>query len=622
MKAKISAGYHQKVLAALTAQQIGIWEYDPSSRLLVFLNNYSATLGMDRAGFTDGQFTGFEHYVHPEDLPGLYAGMTSALTKEGQIITIKYRCINAQNQTFWLCDCIFSYQDTGEGASRKIMGYTRSIQDTIHDQETIQTLDNRFEKFLTASPGFIFIFDDAFFFRDVFISEGESLLHSLKDLIGVDAHHIFSPEVCDLYKRNIHDCLADGKLREIEYHLDMSDVRYYFQARMVPFKENQVLALICDIGDRVKRIKELTDAKKKAEEADRMKSTFLANMSHEIRTPLNAIVGFSEIIAAEEDQENRDEYVEIIRTNSSLLLQLINDILDISRIESGKSEINLKQTNVCTLIDEISQVHRVRMKPGVELITIRPEEDIWMMTDPIRVKQILYNFLSNAIKNTEKGSITIRLELMDDGSLTFTVVDTGRGIEADKLGTIFHRFEKLDSFAQGTGLGLAISKGLVELLGGSVEVNSVFGVGSAFSFNLPLHQSEEYVETVRPKPVETLGGKKRLLVVEPVEDDYRFIALALEEIYDLIRVPSAAEAVERFASEHFNLVLMNIPSSAEEVAEAVKKIYSILPGIPVLAVVPHGRYTERQVALQAGCIDVVTKPYSMSSLREAIVAHI
>lgn len=496
------------------------------------------------------------------------------------------------------------------------------IQENCRLKEVAEVMENRFNKLLQASPGFIFIFDTNFYFDDVFISEGESLLHSVKELIGLDAHNIFSTEVCDLYKKNIRECLQTNSLREIEYHLDMSGVRYYFQARIVPFEKDKVMALIYDIGDRVKRIRELIDAKKQAEAADDMKSAFLANMSHEIRTPLNAIVGFSEIVALEEDQESRNDYVEIIRTNSSLLLQLINDILDISRIEAGKSDINFQQTDVNALIDEVAHVYRVKMKPGVELITIRPEDKISISTDPNRVKQILYNFLSNAIKNTEEGSITLCLEWTDEHSLKFSVTDTGRGIEADKLESVFNRFEKLNTFVQGTGLGLAISKSLIEHLGGNVEVSSVYGRGSTFSFTLPYRQVAPQATKIQDYSFEKKDEKKRILVMETVDSDYEFFSFMLEGTYLVARATNEAQLVDMFANARFDLIMINVPDTAEQTIEALTKIYAISPTIPVVAIVEHGHYTERHQVLEAGCVDVVTKPYSGTNLREAIIANI
>jgi signal transduction histidine kinase len=204
--------------------------------------------------------------------------------------------------------------------------------------------------------------------------------------------------------------LRDGKLKEIEYPLEVDGSLHYFQARIAPFEGNRVLALIHDIGDRIQRSQELIEAKRRAEDADKMKSVFLANMSHEIRTPLNAIVGFSEIIAVTESEEEKMEYLEIIQKNSNLLLQLINDILDLSRIESGKSEMHFQQVEIAGLVEEVEKVHQLKMKSNVELKVIRPEGEYWTSTDRNRVMQVLFNFLSNAIKNTEKGSITLGLK--------------------------------------------------------------------------------------------------------------------------------------------------------------------------------------------------------------------
>ena len=192
----------------------------------------------------------------------------------------------------------------------------------------------------------------------------------------------------------------------------------------------------------------MIEAKRKAEEADRMKSVFLANMSHEIRTPLNAIVGFSEIVAFTEDPEEKEEYIGIIRKNSNLLLQLIDDILDLSRIESGKSEMQLQPAEICTLIDEVGKVHRLKMKENVEFKVVRPEEEIVTVTDRNRVTQVLFNFLSNAIKNTKQGTITLGMCKEGDWVKLF-VRDTGCGISKEKLPLIFTRFEKLNAFVQG-----------------------------------------------------------------------------------------------------------------------------------------------------------------------------
>ena len=218
-----------------------------------------------------------------------------------------------------------------------------------------------------------------------------------------------------------------------------------------------------------------------------MKSVFLANMSHEIRTPLNAIVGFSEIMVLTENEEEKHEYLEIIQKNSNLLLQLINDILDLSRIESGKSEMHFQQVEIAGLVDEVEKVHQLKMKLNVDLKVVRPQGEFWTSTDRNRVMQVLFNFLSNAIKNTETGSITLGLKQEGDWLKLF-VSDTGCGIPEEKLPQIFTRFEKLNDFVQGTGLGLSICKSIVERLGGRIEVSSELGQGSTFALYLPYQE--------------------------------------------------------------------------------------------------------------------------------------
>ena len=322
------------------------------------------------------------------------------------------------------------------------------------------------------------------------MAPGTILLHPVEVLKGADGRSIYSPEVSDLFLCNIRECLKDGNLKEIEYPLEVEGSKHYFQARIAPFEGNTVLALIHDIGDRIRRSEELIEAKRRAEDADRMKSVFLANMSHEIRTPLNAIVGFSEIMVLTENEEEKHEYLEIIQKNSNLLLQLINDILDLSRIESGKSEMHFQQVEIAGLVDEVEKVHQLKMKLNVDLKVVRPQGEFWTSTDRNRVMQVLFNFLSNAIKNTETGSITLGLKQEGDWLKLF-VSDTGCGIPEEKLPQIFTRFEKLNDFVQGTGLGLSICKLTIQQMGGDIWIDRNYKNGTRFVFSHPIKKREE-----------------------------------------------------------------------------------------------------------------------------------
>lgn len=230
----------------------------------------------------------------------------------------------------------------------------------------------------------------------------------------------------------------------------------------------------------------LLHAKEQAEESNRLKSAFLANMSHEIRTPLNSIVGFSEILAMTEDETERQEYIKIIKNNNNLLLQLINDILDLSKIEAGTLEFVYSKVDINSLIEEIAQATLLKMiNPDVTFSVEERLPQCIIRTERNRVFQVINNFITNAIKFTHQGSIKLGYRLSSPGTLYFYVSDTGCGIAPDKKEKVFGRFIKLNNFAQGTGLGLAISETIISKLGGKIGVDSEEGKGSTFWFTLP-----------------------------------------------------------------------------------------------------------------------------------------
>ena len=230
----------------------------------------------------------------------------------------------------------------------------------------------------------------------------------------------------------------------------------------------------------------LLQAKSSAEEANRLKDVFLANMSHEIRTPLNSIVGFSSLLATTEDSSEQAEYSEIIQNNTELLLQLINDILDLSKIEAGTMEFTYKDVAVHTLLSELEKTTRWRIKDSeIDIIFEESDPLLILNLDPNRFMQVMNNFMTNAIKFTHRGNIRFGYRQQDNGNWYFYLADTGEGIPSDKVRTIFERFVKLDSFKQGTGLGLSICKSIIERFGGKIGVDSQCGVGSTFWFSLP-----------------------------------------------------------------------------------------------------------------------------------------
>lgn len=497
----------------------------------------------------------------------------------------------------------------------------------LSQSEEMLQLEQRCNAIIEALPGFIFVFDDQFILREVFMPESMKLFHQMKELVGMDARNIYSPEVSELFIRTIKECLADGQLRELEYPVDLKGLRFYYQARLVPYKENMVLALIEDIGDRIRHIEELIDIRKH-QENNLMKNSFLANMSHEIRTPLNAIVGFSEILASDEYIDEKEEIIAIIRKNNELLLQLVNDILDISRIESGRIEVNITHTELNHLIKETFEVNKLKVQPEIEFRMLPYPEEIFTYTDPNRIRQVIHNFLSNAIKHTSEGSISLELQIQDDQSFTILVRDTGSGIAEDKLPYIFDRFEKLDSFTQGTGLGLAISKSLVERLGGEIWAHSVLGEGSTFAFRIPFRATKEDAENALILPIEKQNSqqkatpRKKILAVGFSDLDFSPIHTVLGQDYLFIQTNNEEEAIENYRSDSPDLIMINLSNTSMNGLALIKTIRDLSPEIPVVAFTENGNYIAQEKALKAGCNDIVLKPYTASCLKRAVVSYI
>ena len=253
--------------------------------------------------------------------------------------------------------------------------------------------------------------------------------------------------------------------------------------------QDNVIEMLC-INFDITQLKEteqmLIKAKEKAEEADRLKSAFLANMSHEIRTPLNAIVGFSSMLEEAEDQEEKHQYITIIEDNNKLLLQLISDILDLSKIEAETFDIIPERVNAKQLCNDLFQAMQMKTSPQVELRLKDNLPELTFTSDKNRLYQVLLNFVTNALKFTSEGNITIDYQI-DGNEVKFSVQDTGMGIEPEKQEAIFTRFVKLNSFIPGTGLGLPICQSIVTQLGGKIGVESEPGKGSCFWFTHPIN---------------------------------------------------------------------------------------------------------------------------------------
>ena len=451
---------------------------------------------------------------------------------------------------------------------------------------------------------------DSQYFSKIFKEDRERVKQACRDLIEGRAEKVKEEyRIVNVQKNNLHK-------------VEWVEAQAAVEARDEDGKPLTLVGSSLVITNRKKMEQELTTAKELAEESNRLKSAFLANMSHEIRTPLNAIVGFSGILASTEEEEEKQEYVSIIENNNTLLLQLISDILDLSKIEAGTLELNYSNIELNELMRELERGFLLRVKTdAVKLEFVEPAGPCMAYTEKNRLSQLMINLVTNAIKFTEKGSIRFGYE-MRENELYFYVTDTGCGIPKDKQQNIFGRFVKLNSFAQGTGLGLSICKTLMDHMGGRIGVESEEGKGSTFWFTLPYKPAVKEDKKQMPKdiqPVSIERNKLTILVAEDNASNYKLFESILKYDYHLIHAWDGMEAVEMFRKHNPQIVLMDINMPVMDGYEATREIRKYSAKIPIIAVTAFAYASDEQKVMESGFDGYMPKPINAKLLKAQLV---
>lgn len=392
-------------------------------------------------------------------------------------------------------------QNNENKTKEELIKIIEQLEKKVEDLSSMQSypVQERFrEKYSTrildALPDMLTVFD-----HDANIIELASS-PSTNHVEGINADNIthsnvkdiLPPEAYESVRQNMDRVILTGESSTSRHDLMLDGILHHYENRIFPLDKEYLLCMCRDISEQwnaeqtnKKQQKELEAARIKAEESDRLKSAFLANMSHEIRTPLNAIVGFSKLVIDAECTNEKEQYAEIIERNSEILLNLFNDILDLSSLEADSLSFNIRPIKLIDICLQLEQQFCYKVKNGTKLILDDVDTELYVSGDWNRIIQIISNLLSNAAKFTPKGEIHFGYREKED-FVEFYVKDSGIGIPAERVATIFQRFGKINDFVEGIGLGLTLCRMLVEKMGGRIWLRSQEGKGSRFYFTLPL----------------------------------------------------------------------------------------------------------------------------------------
>lgn len=551
------------------------------------------------------------------------------------------------------------YSVTTDDGEETFWSFTHDISERIRYESQIKRFNRIMDTTMENIPAGIVVKDIENDFRYIYRNrESYNRDISSENAIGMNDFDYYPPEMAQQKRKEDMEIAATGKgMHWIMEGKDKNGNLLILDKQKIMVESEDFSPIIVSIEWDITQLelmrRELIESKEKAETSDKLKSAFLANMSHEIRTPLNAIVGFSRIISESDNAEERREYYEIVDANNERLLQLINEILDLSKIESGIVEFTYGPVRLHTLCKEIHDAHVFRCPQGVELRFDSPDEALSIHSDKNRIFQVFSNLIGNAFKFTTEGSVSYGYK-QEGERVVFYVKDTGLGIEPEKLGRVFQRFAKLNNFAQGTGLGLSICKTIIERLGGEIAVSSEVGTGTTFTFWLPLENVIQDTETgtnshlpgeaVGTQPSEVLPAKEdtprpkeettekeedlrttavetekaTILIAEDTDSNFDLLNAILGRKYRLVRAKDGMEAVTMYDEVNPDLILMDIKMPNLDGLEATRIIRQLSAEVPIIAQSAYAYEHDRNAAEEAGCNDFISKPIAQEKLKEKI----
>ncbi|WP_455498479.1 response regulator [Coprobacter sp.] len=638
----------RKLTLALNIAKLALWVFDVEQS--VFILDSEQLRGVQKNTINwdlEISESSFYDMVHPEDVNSVRSGLNGLKTGEINHILKIFRADFRKQGYVWVEMHVLVERRDKNGNPTRLIGTTCSINTSKKLEYSLRKAKEELE--ITNS----------------ILSSVLSISHVLPwdcnvplQLFSCDYeiyHHEDAKEpkngkyYCEVEKyiesihpdyrehmRTVFEELLSGKRKDFHetYQVHWYNNREYEwvdkQGAIYEYDENgrplTIIGSSVVITERKRMEQNLLLAKEQAEESNRLKSAFLANMSHEIRTPLNAIIGFSGALAETTDDTEKKEYLNIIENNNTLLLQLIGDILDLSKIEAGTLEFVYSDVDINALLNEVERISMLKVDSDkVTVSFVEKLSECVIHSERNRLLQVINNLLSNAIKFTERGMIRFGYKILDTQTLYFYVSDTGCGIAADKRDLIFGRFVKLNNFVQGTGLGLAISETIITKLGGKIGVESAEGKGATFWFTIPYIPvsitKSEYMQNDKYEldANKTIARSKyTILIAEDNSSNYKLFESILKKDYNLIHAWNGKDAVKLFKEYHPDLILMDIKMPEMDGYEATALIRTYSESVPIIAVTAFAFAEDEQQVLKSGFSGYISKPIHSSTLKDKI----
>jgi PAS domain S-box-containing protein len=611
-----------RLALALESGRMGIWDLDVASGLVTWTPETAAIFGIPLDEF-DGKLETIASLIHPDDRDKL-SQVTATAIRTSDDFVMQCRVCRPDGAVIWIRSD--GKVVTSNGVARRMIGTIINVTEAVRTQQSIRRKSSRIQGMLIALPDLVVRLTER---KDGSIRIGAPRRQRSRETREARALHVPLPQrVRDQYERAFARLKRRNEAETFSYDLQDAEGRSrVFEVRVARSGEREAVAVVRDSTAERRREMELMQARDEAEEMSRLKSAFLANMSHEIRTPLTSIIGFSDILADQINEESA-EFMQIIRASGERLMHTMNSVLDLAQIESGTVDLDVRPADLMERIRTAVDFYepQARTKGLKLLLKTDPSISLPAVIDAAATDRVLSHILSNALKFTIEGSITVRA-WSEDGSSCVSISDTGIGMSEQFQRRMFEPFFQESSGLardyEGIGLGLAITRHLTGLMGATIEVESERGVGSTFTIRFPVAQpgrSMERASVDSTLPRTDQDSRKRVLVVDDDEITRLLVAQVLDDEFDVSTVATGEEAVDYVQDFLPDAVLLDVSLGGgiggEDVVWKVRRLG--FDDLPIIAVTGYTRSGDRERLLEAGFDGYVSKPFRREHLVAAL----